>query len=129
MFSKMNYGNWEKSILLSVVSGYLLLGLWLFGSQIIDGYIFNAAEQTLVIVIGSITYLGLSVCGWVVIGIPIHFALCKWAKPEWRFYLYTSCVVALAIWPIYGIFSALFFGAAIVFQASVFRYNVFKNKT
>ncbi|WP_460052823.1 hypothetical protein [Sessilibacter sp. MAH2] len=125
----MNYGNWEKAILRSVVSGYILLGIWLFSSQIIDGYIFNAAEQFLVIGIGSVTYWGLSICGWVIIGIPVHFSLCKWANPEWRFYLYICSIVILLIWAIYGLFSALFFGAAILFQAGVFRYYVFKTKT
>ena len=125
----MNYGNWQRSILLSVVSGYLVLGIWLFTSQVIDGYIFNAAEQMLVIGIGSIIYLGLSICGWVLIGIPIHFSLCRWAKLEWRFYLYACGLVALAICAIYGIFSGFFFGAAVLFQACVFRYYVFKSKT
>ena len=125
----MNVSNWIKSILLSVTSGYVVLLLCFFGLQIVDGYIFNVSEQALFIGILSIAYWVISAVGWILLGIPIHFLLCKYTPAKWRYYLYACSVIILLLWVFSSLFFALFWGTPVLFQAMVFRYFVFNTNS
>ena len=122
----MKYGALGKSIVKSVTIGYLTLISYIFLSQFIDGHIFNIQENALVIFTTTVVYLGFSLAGWILVGIPTHMALCHWLTPQYRYYLCVDVLLILVILTIYGFAAALVFGIAILLQSVLFRYFVFK---
>lgn len=125
MFNRMDYGNWKKSIVKSVSLGFLVLVLYGLGMQIFQGEFFKAHENVLLLFISIVVYFGLSVSGWVLVGIPTHFFICRWLSPRYQYYALTCLVVSLGLIILRGFANSAVFIAAIFLQAGLFRFYVF----
>jgi hypothetical protein len=125
----MDYGNWKNSIVKSVSLGFLALVLYGLGVQIFQGMFFQAHENMLLLVISIPVYFGLSVSGWVLVGIPTHFALCRWFSPRYQYYALVCLIVSFVLVILRGFASSAIFIVVIFLQAGLFRYYVFSKKT
>jgi hypothetical protein len=125
MFNQIDYGNWIKSIAKSVSLGFLVLVLYGLGMQVFQGEFFQAHENVLLLFISIVAYFGLSVSGWVLVGIPTHFAICRWLSPRYQYYALTCLVVSLVLVIFRGFANSAIFIVAIFIQAGLFRYYVF----
>tara|TARA_R110001599_G_C11966686_1_gene633465 strand:+ start:57 stop:431 length:375 start_codon:yes stop_codon:yes gene_type:complete len=122
----MNSGDWQKALLKSILIGYIVVMLWIFISQFIDGYFYRGNEADFIFLTTSVVYFGTSFIGWAVIGIPFHFLLCKWFCPLYRYYLYICTLLSLLIWSFFSINITLLFSIAIFIQVGLFRFYAFK---
>lgn len=125
MFNRMDYGNWKKSIVKSVSLVFLALVLYGLGMQVFQGEFFQAHENMLLLLISIAVYFGLSVSGWVLVGIPTHFAICRWFSPRYQYYALMCLIVSLALVILRGFANSAIFIVAIFLQAGLFRYYVF----
>jgi len=125
MFNPMDYGNWKNSIVKSVSLGFLALVLYGLGMQVLQGEFFHAHENILLIFISIAVYFGLSVSGWVLVGIPTHLALCRWFSPRYQYYALVCLIVSILLVLFRGFASSAIFIVAIFLQAGLFRFYVF----
>jgi hypothetical protein len=125
MFNRMNYGNWKSSIVKSVSLGFLALVLYGLGMQVFQGGFYQAHENMLLLFISIVVYFGLSVSGWVLVGIPTHFALCRWFSPKYQYYALVCLIISILLAALRGFSSSAIFIVAIFLQAGLFRYYVF----
>lgn len=98
-------------------------------SQIIEGGFYEAHENSLLFLISGVAYFSLSVVGWVLLGIPTHFAVCRWLSPKYQYYFMMCLLISVFLVVARGGSSSMIFVIAIFFQAGLFRYYVFKPKT
>ena len=125
----MKYGNWERAIFKSVCWGFLALVAYAALAQAFEGDLYESHENILLLTIAAVVYFGLSIVGWVLLGIPTHFALCYWLKPKYQYYSLVCAAISVALIITKGFNSSLIFVVAIFFQATLFRYYVFQPKT
>jgi hypothetical protein len=129
MFNRMDYGNWKNSIVKSVSLGFFALVLYGLGMQVVQGEFFQAHENMLLLAITFVVYFGLSASGWVLVGIPTHFVLCRWFSPRYQYYALACLIVSLVLVILRGFASSAVFIIVIFLQAGLFRYYVFSKKT
>jgi inner membrane protein involved in colicin E2 resistance len=77
----------------------------------------------------ALVYLVVSAAGWLLIGLPVHWVICKYTKGSYFTYIAAALSIDSIIWLLLGFEAAIFFGIAILFQVVVFRYYVSHNKT
>jgi len=120
-------GNWDGAIIRSV--GWVLLFVVAYSFYELGIPLFTYPINDFVAIFGLFVsvYLALSVAGWLVIGVPFHWVICKWAKPKYVYYLLAGAFVVVAIALFGGIEAGLVFGLAATFQALIFRFYVFKS--
>lgn len=122
----MKYGSFIKSLLISVITGYFILISGLLISRILNGYKFNLREDIISITYVAALYFTFSFIGWLIIGIPSHFILCKWVSPKYMYYLYIVGIIFLLVFAFLGLGQALIISTPILFQVALFRFFVFK---
>lgn len=76
---------------------------------------------TLLLYVG--VYLLVSIAGWLVIGFPLHFLICKYTN---RSYLYYAALPIAFVLPPLFYKGSLLHGLAALFQALIFRFYVYK---
>ena len=120
-------GNWDGAIIRSI--GWVLLFVVAYSFYEIGIPLLTYPIQDFVAIFGLFVsvYLALSVLGWLAIGMPFHWALCKWAKPKYGYYLLSGALVVVITALFGGLEAGLVFGLAATFQALIFRFYVFKS--
>lgn len=102
---------------------------WVF-ALIVLAFVFENGMTTLdsFLILGYplIVYVILSFAGWLAVGIPFHWAICKWLKPRYIYYTLAGFVVMLVLTILTNIQIGVFLGLPAVLQATIFRYYVFK---
>lgn len=73
---EMKFGRWERAIFKSVVWGFMLLIACLALAQFSNGGFASVHENVFLIVMTGFVYFGLSIIGWLIVGIPVHFIIC-----------------------------------------------------
>lgn len=121
-------GNWDGAIFRSI-GWVLLLGVG-YSLYEIGIPVFMYPIQDFLTLFGWVAsvYLALSVAGWLTIGLPFHWAICKWSKPKYLYYLLPGALIVLAIATFGGLETGIVFGVAATLQALIFRLYVFKSK-
>ncbi len=121
-------GNWDGAIIRSI--GWVLLFVVTYSFYEIGIPFFTYPIQDFVAIFGlfASVYLALSIVGWLTIGLPFHWAICKWSKPKYLYYLLSGILVVLAIAAFGGLEAGIVFGLAATLQALIFRFYVFKSK-
>ncbi|GAB2881016.1 hypothetical protein ACCI51_18645 [Microbulbifer echini] len=121
-------GNWDGAIIRSV--GWVLLFVVAYSFYEIGIPILTYPPQDFIAIFGlfATVYLAISVVGWLVIGLPFHWAVCNWSQPKFIYYLLAGVSVSLVVSVVGSIEAGIIFGLAATAQAIVFRYYVFKSK-
>jgi hypothetical protein len=120
-------GNWNGAIIRSI--GWVLIFLIAYSFYELGIPVLTYPIQDFIAIFALFTsvYLALSVIGWLLVGLPFHWAVCKWSKPRYLYYL-LSGVLIIVVLAVFGGFEAgIVFGLAATFQAMVFRFYVFKS--
>jgi inner membrane protein involved in colicin E2 resistance len=120
----MSHGRWDTAIIKSILSvgavtacviafhfGFSLTIVGLHGLLSFLGLF-------------SLAYLFVSVMGWLLIGLPIHWMICNYTKGSYLTYIATALVVCAFMTMLLGIDSMVFFGSVILLQVVIFRYYV-----
>ena len=120
-------GNWDGAIIRSI--GWVLLFVVAYSFYELGIPLFTYPIQDFVAIFGLFVsvYLTLSVLGWLTIGVPFHWAPCKWGKPKYVYYLLSGALVVVTTALFGGYEAGFVFGLAATFQALIFRFYVFKS--
>ncbi len=74
-------------------------------------------------------YLLTSIAGWFLIGLPVHWAICKYSSGGYGLYVLSALVTILVILALSNLGTAVFFGVVILSQVLLFKYYVSQQKT
>ena len=121
-------GNWDGAIIRSI--GWVLLFVIAYSFYEIGIPIFTYPAQDFIAIFGlfAAVYLAISVIGWLLVGIPIHWAICKWSKPRFQYYLLSGISIILVLAMLGDLEVAIVFGLAATIQSIIFRFYVFKKE-
>ena len=119
----MLVGRWDKAILKSISWGIILLICYYFWETGLKGLSFSELVRLSPLLLGA--YLTFSFVYWLIFGLPLHLALCKYSKVSYVNYL--SIPVGFCLYSIiYSHFeAAILLGFPAVLQVLVFRMYVF----
>lgn len=124
----MIYGNWDRSLLSTVSTGYLVLLTYGVVQQLVSGQILTVNENLILLMFSTITYFVFSLFGWALIGIPLHFVFCKWLSPKYTYYLLACTCISCALLFVGSITGIYILIIAMFIQVILFRYYVFQTK-
>ena len=117
-------GSWDKAILKSIGWGLFLITAYYFYEVGFPNHSASDYAALFIFFIGS--YLVLSFGGWLLIGMPIHWYLCKTSKTGFIYYPLLALTLSIILLLITSFEAAIVLGGAAIFQASIFRHYVFK---
>ena len=121
----MNLGNWDTAIIKSLS----LVAFGLIAFSFIPGQLPTTAADlsglflTFALFLG--VYLLISIIGWLFVGFPTHWLICKYSNSSYGFYI----VAALAVGSLLFLLNnqdSMLFSITVFFQVIVFRYYVYK---
>jgi len=124
----LNIGNWDSALLKSLFISSFLIPIAYLG----DSFQLNSFELTELagLLVSFLFYIGVfllvSMVGWLLIGFPIHWLVCKFKHTG---YFYYASVPACFLCVSYFTNGPWLFGLIALTQALLFRYFVFKIKT
>lgn len=124
----MELGNWDKAIIKTILLVSLIAPIYFLFAMGVPrslGYISNFA---VILLMFYFNYLLMSVVGWAVVGLPVHWLISKYGGGKLIWYLLavvllTGLMVVTIKHPI-----ALIYGAAALIQVLLFKYYVYKPK-
>ncbi|MEI8593565.1 hypothetical protein [Photobacterium sp. Hal280] len=119
-------GHWDDAIIRSV--GWVFLFVIAYSIYELGVPLLTYPIQDFVAIFGlfASVYLALSVTGWLIIGVPFHWAICKWATPKYVYYLLSGALIILTITLFGGHEAGVVLGLPATIQALIFRFYVFK---
>lgn len=126
MLVNMKYGSWITAILFSILAAYTILVLCILVAILVSEGLAGITMLAPLFVIFTMVYLGLSIAGWLFIGIPTHLILCTWFEPKYLYYLGVCIILFFILLGVYGLGAAAFFSFTILLQAMIFRYLAFE---
>ncbi|XPF95293.1 hypothetical protein ACM9HF_04570 [Colwellia sp. RE-S-Sl-9] len=121
----MNTGNWDSAIIKSIS----------YVSIIFSAYVWVIAKSTNDIFssIGSLFlylsfYLFFSILGWLFIGYPMHWLICKYTNKHYGYYVLTAFPLGLLFYFVFPLFYYVFpmYYFMVAMQILIFRLFVFK---
>lgn len=124
----LNLGNWDGALFKSLFTSSLLIPI----AYLADLSLLNSLELSELagLLVSFLLYIGvfilISLIGWLFIGFPIHWLVCKFSRAN---YFYYGFVPASFMCVSYFTDGSLLFGSIALTQALLFRYFVFKIKT
>lgn len=124
----LNLGNWDSALLKSLFISSFLIPI----AYLADSFQLNSFELTELagLLVSFLLYIGVfllvSMIGWLLIGLPIHWLVCKFKHTG---YFYYASVPACFLCVSYFTYGPWLFGLIALTQALLFRYFVFKIKT
>nr|PMH96284.1 hypothetical protein BCU55_19480 [Shewanella sp. 10N.286.48.A6] len=114
----MNLGNWDNSIIKSILYVGILIPLYyLISSNSINDV--SGLLVTFLLFIG--VYFVISFLGWLIIGFPIHWIICRFTNKHAGYYALVAFIVGLLFYS-----AGFVFSFAVVIQIFIFRLYVFK---
>ncbi len=121
-------GNWDGAIIRSI--GWVLLFVIAYSFYEMGFPVLDYPIIDFMAIVGLFTsvYLAISIVGWLLIGLPFHWAICKWSTPKTIYYLFPGVLVVLALVVSINLDAGIVLGMAATMQSVVFRYYVFKEK-
>lgn len=124
--SRVNLGNWLSAIVKSIFLVGLLYVVYSILRMPPPQYSYLLYLLALIGILG-LPYLLLSIAGWLVIGFPAHWAICKYTKGGYFYYILAAIAFSLML-AILDVGLALLFGSVALLQALVFRFYVSNQK-
>jgi hypothetical protein len=118
-------GEWGRAVFKSIGWTFLYIVLYLAYELGAPGYS-SIGSFLALMYFSAMIYLTFSFFGWLLIGFPIHWAICKWASPRFEYYPIGALLVNSILFATLGIESTPTFGVAILIQSILFRYYAYK---
>jgi hypothetical protein len=121
----VNLGNWDGAIIKSLS----LVALGLMAVSFIPGQLpttandFSGLLVTFALFLG--VYLLISVIGWLIIGFPTHWLICKYTNSSFVFYIVAALLVGCLLFLLTN-HDSMLFGITVFLQVIIFRYFVYK---
>jgi hypothetical protein len=120
----VNLGHWDKAIIKSLTwVGFGLLVMALFSTiptTVTDSY---SLAVSFLMFFG--VYLLVSIVGWLIVGFPTHWLICKFTNASYFYYIAVAILIALILYALISQDSILFSLTAFS-QAVVFRFYVYR---
>lgn len=129
MSSQMNLGHWDTAIVRSVFLVSVILPVYALFDM---GMLGIWQEFRAVIMLGLLyycIYLLLSALGWLLIGFPAHWLICRFGGGKLAWYVLIAVVFAAVMYVYFEFAGAATFGLAALLQALLFRYYAYKPVT
>ena len=124
----MSTPSYESAIFKSV----LWVGLPYLIVQFMAGLFSGSLKMFMVYLLGGLfiffPYLIVSMIGWVTLGFPVHWLICKYAKPELWLYLTGVAAGSGLIYLAFGHYLAVPFAVVAGLQASIFWFYFTRDK-
>ncbi len=123
----MRTGRWAQAMTKSIlwVAAYVL-AYTLYELHVPSGKI-NPVSTIQVALLFIAVYILLSLVGWLVIGLPVHFLLCAFGCKYFYLYPLFALAAALGLLGFMDGEGAALLGVAAILQATIFRYYVFSS--
>lgn len=121
----MNLGNWDSAIIKSL--SWVALGIIVL-TVLMDSIPKTASDIAglfVSILLFFCVYLIISIVGWLCIGFPVHWIICKYANASFKLYVAVSFFVSLILYLGQNQDSVLFAFTAF-FQAMIFRFYAYR---
>ena len=119
-------GNWDGAMLKSIM---------LVGVLTIFYYVIALAVSARPTgIYGLLVFIGLyapiyffcSFVGWFIMGLPVHWLICKYSRGGYPSYVLAILVFALMVYSVSNIAVTVFFAGVALLQVLIFKYYVFK---
>jgi hypothetical protein len=124
-------GSWGSAIVRSVVYVSLFFSVFLIYNLGFPKGNLNV-DHILVYLLMLSTFVSIffifSIVGWVVVGLPIHWLLCKYGKKNFVYYPVAAFICMTLVISSAGLDAVVIMGFAAILQAIIFRYYVFKGE-
>lgn len=121
----MNLGNWDSAIIKSL--SWVALGIIVI--TLVMASLLTTASDIAGLFVSSLLFLGVyllvSLVGWLCVGFPVHWVICKYANASFKIYMVVSILVSLTLYFVQSQDSVLFALTALS-QAMIFRFYVYK---
>ncbi|AEE23226.1 hypothetical protein Glaag_2281 [Glaciecola sp. 4H-3-7+YE-5] len=121
----MDLGHWDRAIIKSL--SWVALGIIFV--TLFSGSIPATAKDLSGLIVSLLLFVGvyllISIIGWLLIGFPTHWLICKFTDASYKFYFSVSIFVGLIIYSLNNQDSLLFALTAFS-QAMIFRFYVYK---
>ncbi|BFN13952.1 hypothetical protein MspRI1_19630 [Marinobacter sp. RI1] len=118
----MELGCWDKAMLKSI--GWVGAAFFVYGALTLDAFSsLNSAYGFLAFAgIFSAVYILLSVLGWLAVGLPSHWVICKYTSGGYRYYVVVAILFFAGVLIFSNLQAAAFWGLVALVQALVFRF-------
>ena len=121
----MDLGHWDRAIIKSL--SWVALGI--ISVTLVSGSIPTTANDLSGLIVSFLLFIGvyllISIVGWLFIGFPTHWLICKFTDASYKFYFAVSIFVGLILYSLNNQDSMLFAITAFS-QAMIFRFYVYK---
>ena len=121
----MNLGSWDSAIIKSL--SWVALGIIVI--TLVMGSLPTTASDITGLFVSSLlflsVYLLVSLVGWLCVGFPVHWVICKYANASFKISMVVSIIVSLTLYFVQSQDSVLF-ALTSLSQAMIFRFYVYK---
>ncbi|WP_417706564.1 hypothetical protein [Rheinheimera aquimaris] len=123
----MNLGRWDSAVFKSVCLPAILVLLYAVyetGFPLdLDGI---AGLGTFAMLFIGV-YLSISLVGWLVIGFPVHWLICKYSSGSYFLYVAAAVLFSCLLFLVFGVVEvAAIYGFFALIQAVLFKYYAYK---
>jgi hypothetical protein len=123
----VNLGHWDKAIIKSIFYTAFLVLLYAAYEIGIPSNLDSIAGFGMLSLIFLGAYLLISIVGWLFIGFPVHWLICKYSNGNYLFYIFVALTFTLALYYWFSVLEiAIVYGSFALVQALIFRYYAYK---
>ncbi|WP_459781687.1 hypothetical protein [Photobacterium sp. R1] len=117
-------GKWDSAMFRSIAIVGALAFLCITLLAVIDGY--QRHEFMMLITLYGGSYLVISLIGWFLLGLPIHYLLSRYSERSYMRYFLSGFLISVLLGLALNLRIGLFFGTFILAQDLLFRHFVYK---
>jgi hypothetical protein len=123
----VNLGRWDTAIIKSIFYTAFLVLLYAAYEIGIPNNLDDITGFGMFSLIFLGAYLLISIVGWIFIGFPVHWLICKYSNGNYLFYIVVVLTFTLALYYWFSVLEiAIIYGSFALVQALVFRYYAYK---
>ncbi|AHI33498.1 hypothetical protein SAMN04487868_1425 [Marinobacter salarius] len=123
----MNLGNWDGGVLKAVLVASLIVPIYAVVEMGIPNSVDGLAGLGMFFLLFYSVYLLISIAGWVLVGFPAHWLICRFGGGRLVWYVIAVTMFTLAIYALAQFEAAIVFGLAALFQALLFKYYAYNH--
>jgi len=123
----VNLGDWDTAIIKSIFYTAFLVLLYAAYEIGIPSNLDGIAGFGMFSLIFLGAYLLISIVGWLFIGFPVHWLICKYSNGNYLFYIFVAFTFTLVLYYWFSVLEvAIIYGSFALVQALIFRYHAYK---
>ena len=122
----MNLGNWDGAIIKAVLLASLIVPSYVVIELGIPSTVDELAGLGMFFLLFYSVYLLFSIVGWICVGFPSHWLICRFGGGRLVWYLIAVAAFSVAIYFVFQVEAAIVYGVAALIQAVLFKHYAYK---